>query len=1016
VRAEWAVDIPSISYLLTDSSTTTSPFSGGNSTTLNVRVSGPGASWVVGSSGAPVDLVYAARQAANFGRYLAVEDGGEIILYSNHAQPGAIPAVTALSVATSDVQHLIDGRIRVYDSSGLDQQTGGFTYASFLTHVLLQVDDQADVYVESAADSAALRASGGFNLSMLRGTLVATSSGNEAYGLSNTSGSFFVANNTMEAAITATAGGNEAYGIHSSHSVNGTVSGATFGATLDITGSIMATAADQAYGIYANAGMNVRVVAPATVGAIADSGTQAYALFSGSGGSSQVEIVAGASILGMLRFDGPADSLVLSGAAINTTTLDAIMGVETISMNSGQWMLDGVISGASALSSSGAVVVHLNAANTFSGGVDLGGGTITVGDDAAFSASGVTVSANSTLRSDADDRYLANDFSIAGATSLTVDGANDLELAGDLSGAGGVTKSGAGTLVLSGNNGYGGATTVGGGRLVVDGQVTSDVATAPATTLGGSGTIVGNVNNGGIVAPGNSVGTLTINGSYTHSSGANLEIEINDAGTTPGVNVDWLDVSGTATIQGGTVDVVAEAGSYTPFSQYTFLTAGSVSGTFDSVTDNLAFLDAVLGYTGTSVNFILLPNNLDFSAAGATFNQRAVGGYLDDNLATMDSDWQAVVAALFPLTNQAAQSGLAQMSGEVYGTAPQIGIQSTTLLMSSLARHLRPQGLGRTRGMDALWPGAEVAAACDDSSIVLVAYRDDGTPEFYCGTPCVSEWTAWTLGFGIGGDAWSDGNAASLDYTMGSAMVGIERRADADHRLGLYGGYVGTGIRTRGPVQSNDASSAAFGGYLVRERDWRYTLLVAGFQYDDLESERFVQFGGIDRTAHAGYDGWQGYGYLEQGVTLAPTASAAIQPFGALQYVHLRQNGFTETGAGVLNLQVSGENADSLRTFCGVRVNLDSPFGPRWQFTPELRAVWIHEMLDTNSLVNARFAPIGGSSFTIRGLDLGRDWVQAGVGANWDLSGGWLLSANYDTLANDRQVAHVGSGNVSYLW
>jgi outer membrane autotransporter protein len=297
-----------------------------------------------------------------------------------------------------------------------------------------------------------------------------------------------------------------------------------------------------------------------------------------------------------------------------------------------------------------------------------------------------------------------------------------------------------------------------------------------------------------------------------------------------------------------------------------------------------------------------------------------------------------------------------------------------------------------------------------------VASRDDGTPVFYYDTPCQAEWTAWTLGFGLGGDAWSDGNAAALDFTMGSALVGIERRADADHRFGLFGGYVGSGVRTRGVVQSNDSRSAAFGGYLVRQRDWLYTLLVAGFQHDDIESQRFVQFGGIDRTARGSYDGWQGYGYLEQGVTLAPTPNVAIQPLAALQYVHLRQNGFTETGAGVLDLQVSGEDADSLRTLCGVRANLESPFGPRWRTTPELRAIWIHEMLDTDSLVNARFAPIGGSSFTIRGLDLGRDWVQAGMGFGWNLTGGWLLSANYDTLANERQVFHVGSGNMSYLW
>ena len=40
----------------------------------------------------------------------------------------------------------------------------------------------------------------------------------------------------------------------------------------------------------------------------------------------------------------------------------------------------------------------------------------------------------------------------------------------------------------------------------------------------------------------------------------------------------------------------------------------------------------------------------------------------------------------------------------------------------------------------------------------------------------------------------------------------------------------------------------------------------------------------------------------------------------------------------------------------------------------------MHEFLDTETLVNSQFAGMGGSGFTVSGLDLGRDWLIVGGG------------------------------------
>jgi outer membrane autotransporter protein len=249
---------------------------------------------------------------------------------------------------------------------------------------------------------------------------------------------------------------------------------------------------------------------------------------------------------------------------------------------------------------------------------------------------------------------------------------------------------------------------------------------------------------------------------------------------------------------------------------------------------------------------------------------------------------------------------------------------------------------------------------------------------------------------------------------MGGMLLGAEKYFDDAGRIGFYGGYQGTSLQLNGLTQNGRINGGMLGGYFYNDDGFNYYTAVTGLQFNGYDSTRSIQFDGINEQAQGNFSGWQGYAYAERGVSFR-RANATLQPYAALQYIYLRQNGYTETGAGVLNLDVGGIDANSLRSLVGSRLQYDRGWrGGR--LLPEVRALWLHEFLDTDSVVNSFFAPIGGGSFAIQGLNLGRDWAILGGGVRYDLASGWQLYGNYDAQVNTRQVFHVGSGGLQYAW
>jgi autotransporter-associated beta strand protein len=302
--------------------------------------------------------------------------------------------------------------------------------------------------------------------------------------------------------------------------------------------------------------------------------------------------------------------------------------------------LAGVVSGpaGSTLTKVGSGTVALAAADTYAGATVVAAGTLALQNAAALGAStaGATVNSGATLQLQGGITYNAepltlngrgvgatagalesqsgantwtgpitlasaatvrsdtgSSLSVSGAVAnegylLSIDAQGDADFSYTISGAGGLTKGGPGTLSFSGTapNVYAGTTTVNAGTLLLA-KPSAIVAVAGAgltinagATLAGSGTISTNVTNAGVVNPGGSasVGTLTINGNYTQAAGGVLNLELASSSL-----FDQLVIAGLAALS-GTLNV-SLLGGFLPAvgDLYAVLTFGSSSGAFAAI-------------------------------------------------------------------------------------------------------------------------------------------------------------------------------------------------------------------------------------------------------------------------------------------------------------------------------------------------------------------------------------------------------------------------------------------------
>lgn len=458
---------------------------------------------------------------------------------------------------------------------------------------------------------------------------------------------------------------------------------------------------------------------------------------------------------------------------------------------------------------SGGGTLVLSATNTYTGGTTVTGGLINFNAAGNFGSGNITLDGGGLQWATGNITDISGRLTAIGAGGATFDtNGNNVSFATALSG-GGITKAGAGTLILPTSNSYTGATNVNAGTLEVDGSI----ASSSLTSINSGGTLTGigrigatQVNGGGVFAPGAAgvPGTaMTVSGNLAFQSGAIYLVQLSPTVTTS------ANVTGTATL-GGKVLAAFAPGSYL-VRQYTILTSAGLGGTtFASLgTTNLpAGFMAGLSYTGTNVQLNLVPTL--GTSGGLSANQQNVAGALNNFFAgggTLTPNFLTI----FGLSGGSLSAALTQLSGEV-ATAPQ---QATFNAMTQFLGVMTDPTIDTRGDISAVGDGRSSYA--DDEALAYAAKRRSpderdayaamaGKAPLLAATP-IERWSVWGTGFG--GTQTTDGDAGvgsnRTTSRVAGGAVGADYRFSPDTLAGfaLAGGGTEFSVANSGSGRSD---------------------------------------------------------------------------------------------------------------------------------------------------------------------------------------------------------------------
>ncbi len=638
----------------------------------------------------------------------------------------------------------------------------------------------------------------------------------------------------------------------------------------------------------------------------------------------------------------------------------------------------GVISGSGGFTKLGSGTLTMSGTNTYTGTTTVSAGTLKAGaanilkTDSAVSIAG-TYNLNNFNQSIGS---LSGTGSVTLGTATLTTGNNDADstFSGAISGVGGkLTKTGSGTLTLSGTNTYTGDTTVSEGKLSVTGSITSDIVLADGATVGGTGTITGNINAYGTVRPGSSIGTLHVTGNQTFLTGSTYQVEFSPTAS------DLLDVTGSVTINSGVnIELIPDvgSGSYQPYQQYTIVqTTGGVTGTFANIITDYPSFIGELSYDNPNT-IVLTVNAIPFSTLIRGGNPGRVADYIDTLSPLLEgSDLDDIIEKIQLMSLANMRDAFDQMQCSMY----------KGIALSQESNLIRVRSLVTQRSND-LYRATCIRDISKENSFWAAPFFD-----YY----------------------HQDNNSTDLGFhTMTSGgVIGFDHKFASRNCIGIAGSYTFSNVDWENNKGKSDINS--FYGLLYHS--WfnnKYFVNSSVFgSFSNIEAHRNISFSSISRTASNQHSGRELGAHIDGG-SMVDFKLIELHPFVSVDFLYFRENNFTETGANSLNLEVKNSDNYFIRTELGT--HFSNCFIHKKKYVTDLKLSWVREIRIDSKHYDIRMVDQG-NYFSVKGLEPNRNIFSPGFSFSTVSQDDRLnFSLRYDGEFAKRYYNNVVSANLSF--
>jgi autotransporter family porin len=648
-----------------------------------------------------------------------------------------------------------------------------------------------------------------------------------------------------------------------------------------------------------------------------------------------------------------------------------------------------------------------NGANGTAGGGGAGGvGVVSTGNSTIYNAgtiSGGLGNGGTGARADAIDfsgggnKLVIQAGSVINgnvvSTSGSTNGGDTLALGGDVNASGGnsfslnnignsaqyrgfnqFAKEGVSTWTLTGAGS--GNWTVSAGTLnfadamALSGNVT---VTNGATLASGNANVTGNVANGGALTVDASK-TLNITGNFTNTG--TLQTTVTDTA------YGKVQASGTVTLGG---NLVVDASTLTRSNGYNgtvdgIISGSSVAGTFASTTDNSALFNFTPVYTSTAVNLQVTTASTTgvYNAVTSTNNASSTGAAQAlDRIITANPTGQ--IASLFlPLTSQQ------QVSNAVSQTLPLLSGGSTAVTQNTLAgiNHIIQARIEANRGLSS---GDDFYG---DKHVWLKPFGSWANQGDRNG---VSGYKANTYGMAIG----VDGTLSSA-VRLGGAFAYARSNVDGNSTVAPQNTNVDVyQLIGYGSVSLDDRTDVNFQGDIGQNtnsgtRQISFAPSVASSSYKS-------------QTAHIGVGISRAFA-LNSRTSFTPSVRA--------DYTWIKDNAYSETGAGVLNLNVNSRSTSAL--VVGVDGKLAHQLNDQTTLIANLGAGY--DTINKQNAITSTFAGAPDAAFVTYGLKPSPWLARGGLGVVYQLKSGIELTGRYDVEHRESFLNQTASVKVRWAF